>query len=93
MKPVFVEDHSILSLFLHLCGSDFAHAHLIPASATDQCTDSEEYTKFEHVISEFASSKFPSVIILAKLFSRLTILLFGAVVHNSTFRDTAVCSG
>ena len=93
MKPVFVEDPLFLSIFLHICGSDFAHAHGIPASVTDQGTNSEEYTKFEHVIFGFASSKFPSVIILARLLFRLTISIFGSVVHNSTSHDTAACSG
>ena len=55
-------------IFLQLWGSDFAHVHGIPASVTVQRTNSEEYTKVEHVISGFTSLKFLSVIILTKLF-------------------------
>ena len=66
-------------------GSHFAHAHGVLANVTDQGTNSEEYTKIEYVLSGFASSKFPSVIILAMLFFRFTFSLIGAIVHNSTF--------
>ena len=85
MKPMFIEDPSFLYFFLQIWGSDFAHAHGILASVTDQGTNSEEYTKIEHVISGFANSKFPFVIILAKLFFRFTFSLIGAIVHSSTF--------
>ena len=64
------EDPSFCS-FLQLSGSDFAHADGIHASAADQNTNSEEYTKNEQVISGSAISNFPSVILLAKFFFAL----------------------
>ena len=84
MKPMFIEDPSLWN-FLQLWSSIFSHAHGILASVTDQCTNSEEYTIVEHVISGLTNSKFPSVIILAKLFFRFTFSKIGAIVHTSTF--------
>ena len=51
MKRMFVEDPSVLAFFLQTLDSDVALAHGIPASVTDHGTNSEEYTKVEHVIS------------------------------------------
>ena len=84
MKPMFIEDPSLWN-FLQLWSSNFAHAHGIPVIVADQGTNSEEYTKVEHVISGLTNSKFPSVIILAKLFFCFTFSLIGAIVHTSTF--------
>ena len=66
-------------------GSVFEHYYGILASVTYQVKIGQKYTKVEHVISRFASSKFPSVIILTKLFFRFVFSIVGAIVHILPF--------
>ena len=73
---MLIEDCSFFVIFLHWWGFNFVHARGIPASVTDQGTNSEEYTKVEHVISGLASSKLPAVIIQKKLFFLFTFSFF-----------------
>ena len=83
LESMFIEVPSLLYFFLHLWGSGFTDAHGIPESVTGQCRNSEEYTKVELLNCGFASSKFPYVIILAKLFFRFTFSIVGALYTSS----------
>ena len=81
---MFLGDPSILYFFSN-DGVLILHMLHVPPSVIEYGMNSEDNTKAEHVISGFASSKFPSVIILAKLFFCFTFSLFGAIVHIFSF--------
>ena len=58
MKPMFIEDSSFFDVFLQSWGFVFEHFRGICACVTDQSTNSEEYTKFEHVFLDLLVRSF-----------------------------------